>query len=86
MDYYQIENRIIHKQLLMFIKTWKTIIRQKKEVLIVFDDMTAEIEPNEKLSPIVTELFLRRNILNILLTFIAQSCFKERETIPLKIC
>ena len=86
MDYYQIENLIIHKQLLMFIKTWKTIIRQKKEVLIVFDDMIAEIEPNEKLSPIVTELFLRRNILNILLTFIAQSCFKERKTIPLKIC
>ena len=32
---------------------------KKRRVLIVFDDMKADMESNEKLSPIVTELFLR---------------------------
>ena len=32
--------------------------RKKNKVLIVFNDMMADIEPNKKLSPIVTELFL----------------------------
>ena len=30
----------------------------KRRVLIVFDDMTADIKSNKKLSPIVTKLFL----------------------------
>ena len=34
-------------------------------VLIVFDNVIAAMESNEKLSPIVTELFLRRKKLNI---------------------
>ena len=33
---------------------------KKRRVLIVFDDMIADMESNEKLSPIVTELFSRR--------------------------
>ena len=41
-------------------------------MLIAFDDMIAEIEPNEKLSPIVTDLFLREEDLYILLIFIAK--------------
>ena len=49
---------IIHKQLIMFIKIYKTIIHQK--VLIVSDDMIADMESNKKFSPIVTDLFLRR--------------------------
>ena len=32
---------------------------KKRRVLIVFDDMITTVESNEKLSPIVTELFLR---------------------------
>ena len=36
----------------------------KKIVLIVFDDMIEAMESNKKLSPIVTELFLRRRKLN----------------------
>ena len=32
---------------------------KKKKVLIVFDDMILDMEANTKLSPIVTELFLR---------------------------
>ena len=31
--------------------------RKKGKVLIVFDDMIADMEANKKLSPIVTELF-----------------------------
>ena len=31
---------------------------KKRRLLIVFDDMTADVESNEKLSPIVNELFL----------------------------
>ena len=36
----------------------------------MFDDMMTDIESNKKLSPIVTELFLRGRNLNILLVFI----------------
>ena len=47
---------------------------KKKRVLLVFDDMIADIESTEKLSPIVTEL---------LVVFISQSYFKESQTIRL---
>ena len=52
---------------------------KKRRVLIVFDDMG----PNKKLSPIVTELFLRGRKLNISLVFISQSYFKVLKTIRL---
>ena len=52
-------------------------------VLIVFDNVIAAMESNEKLSPIVTELFLRRKKLNIWLVFISQSYFKVPNTIRL---
>ena len=38
-------------------------------VLIAFDDMVADIESNERLSPLVTELFFRGKNVNILLLF-----------------
>ena len=41
------------------------------------------MEANKKLSPIVTELFLRVRKLNIPLVFISQSYFKVPETIRL---
>ena len=41
-----------------------------------YDDANADVEANKKLSPIVTELFLRGRKLNILLVFISQSYFK----------
>ena len=31
----------------------------KKEVLIIFDDMIEDVEANKKLKPIVTEFFMR---------------------------
>ena len=36
--------------------------RKKKGFLIVFDDMIVDMESNEKLSPVITELFLRLNV------------------------
>ena len=33
------------------------LTKKKRKVFIAFDDMTADMEANKKLSPIVTELF-----------------------------
>ena len=43
--------------------------------------MIADVESNKKLSPIVTELFLRGRKLNISVVFISQSYFKVPNTI-----
>ena len=51
-------------------------LTKKRRVLIVFDYMIADMESNKKLNPKVTESFLRRGYLNILLVFISQSYFK----------
>ena len=45
--------------------------------------MIADIKSNKKLSPIVTELFLRGRKLNISLVFISESYFKVSKTIRL---
>ena len=52
-------------------------------MLTAFDDMIADMESNNKLSPIVPELFLRGRKLNILLVFISQPYFKVPETMRL---
>ena len=44
-------------------------------MLIVFDDMIADMHSNKKLNPIITELFIRGRKLNISLVFITQSYF-----------
>ena len=62
---------------IVFIKTLITITSTKKnKVLIVFDDMIADMINNKKLNSIVTELFIRCRKLNISLVFISQSYFK----------
>ena len=43
---------------------------KKRSVLIVFDDMIADMESYKKLSPIVNELFLRGRKLSISFVFI----------------
>ena len=48
---------------------------KKRKILIVFDDMIADMI-NNKLYPIVTELFIRGRKLNISVVFITQSYFK----------
>ena len=49
---------------------------EKREILINFDDMIADMINNNKLNPIVTELFIRGRKLNISIVFITQSYFK----------
>ena len=49
---------------------------KKRKILIVFDDMIADMISNNKVNPIVTELFIRGRKLNISIVFITQSYFK----------
>ena len=53
---------------------------KKKRVLIVFDDIIADMEFNKNLSPIVTELLLRGRKLNISHVFVSQSFFNVPKT------
>ena len=48
---------------------------KKRKILIVFDDMIADMLSNKKLNPLVAELFIRGRKLNISLVFITQSYF-----------
>ena len=56
---------------------------KERRVLTVFDDMIVDMKSNEKLSPIVTDLFFRGIKLNISLVFISQPYFKMPKTIKL---
>ena len=56
---------------------------KKRKVLIVFDDMIADMINNNKLNPIVTELFIRGRKLNISIVFITQSYFKVPKDVRL---
>ena len=49
---------------------------KENKILIVFDDMIADMIHNKKLNSIVTKLFIRGRKLNISLVFITQSYFK----------
>ena len=51
-------------------------INKDCSILIVFDDMIADMINNKKLNLIITELFIRDRKLNISLVFITQSYFK----------
>ena len=55
---------------------------KENKILIVFDDMIADMIHNKKLDSIVTELFIRRRKLNISL-FITQSYFKVPKDVRL---
>ena len=56
---------------------------RERKILIVFDDMIADMINNKKLNPIVTELFIRGRKLNISIVFIAQSYFKVPKDVRL---
>ena len=56
---------------------------KKRNVLIVFDDMIADMINNNKLNPIVTELFIRTRKLNIFIVFITQFYFKVSKDVRL---
>ena len=55
----------------------------KSKILIIFDDMIADMLSNKKLNPVVTELFIRGRKLNIFLAFITQSYFAVPKNIRL---
>ena len=56
---------------------------KKRKILIVFDDIIADMLSNKKLNPIVTELFIRGRKLDISLAFITQSYFAVPKNIKL---
>ena len=56
---------------------------KKRKVLIVFDDVIADMINNNKLNPIVTELFIRGRKRNISIVFITQSYFKVPKDVRL---
>ena len=58
-------------------------LNKEQKILIIFDDMVADMFSNKKLNPIVTELFLRGRKLNISLVFITQSYFAVLKNIRL---
>ena len=67
--------------------TYKNIeeynLGKKHEVLIVLDDMIADMINSKKLNPLVTELFIRGRKLNISIVFFMQSYFKESTEVRL---
>ena len=56
---------------------------KKRKILIVFDDMIADMINNKKLNPVVTELFIRGRKHNISIIFITQSYFKVPKDVRL---
>ena len=60
-----------------------TTQKEIKKVLIVFDDMIADIMTNKKFQAIIKELFIRCRKLNISLVFITQSYFSVSKDVRL---
>ena len=56
---------------------------RKRKILIVFDDMIADIMTNKEFQSIIKELFLRCRKLNISLVFITQSYFAVPKNVRL---
>ena len=56
---------------------------KENKIVIVFDDMIADMIHNKKLNSIVTELFIRGRKLNIPFVFITQSYFKVPKDVKL---
>ena len=56
---------------------------RKRKILIVFDDMIADIMTNKKFQPIIKELFVRYRKINISRVFITQSYFSVPKDVRL---
>ena len=81
-----IQKLLLNTQMIwmIFKKTLKNIIQIKnKKILIVFDDMTADMLSNKKLNVIVTELFITGRKLNISFVVITESYFVVPKNIRL---
>ena len=53
---------------------------KERKIVIVFDNMIADMLSNKKLNPIVTELFIRERKLNMSLILITLSYFAVPKT------
>ena len=58
-------------------------LKRKRKILIMFDDMIADIMTNKKIQAIIKELFIRCRKLNISLVFITQSYFSVPKEVGL---
>ena len=58
-------------------------LNRRKKILIVFDDMIADIMRNKKFQSLIKELFIRCRKLNISLVFITQSYFSVPKDVRL---
>ena len=56
---------------------------EKQKIVIIFDDMVADMLINKSLNPVVTKLFIRGRNLIISLVFITQSYFAVPKNIRL---
>ena len=69
---------------IIFITILKNTIQSKKQkILIVFDDVIADMLSNKIFNPITTELFIKKIKLIISLVFITQSYFAAPKNIRL---
>ena len=57
--------------------------KRKRKILILFDDMIADIMTNKRFQVIIKELFIRRRKLSISLVFITQSYFSVPKEVRL---
>ena len=58
-------------------------LSRKRKILIIFNDMIADIMTNKKFQSIIKKLFIRCRKLNISLTFITQSYFSVPQNVRL---
>ena len=58
-------------------------LSRRRKILIIFDDMIADIMGNKKFQAIIKELFIRCRKLNISLVFITQSYFSVPKDVRL---
>ena len=64
-------------------RTLMVIIQAEKKILIIFDDMIADITKNRKIQAIIKKLFIRCRKLNISLVFITQPYFSVPKNVRL---
>ena len=57
--------------------------KRKRNILIIFDDMIADIMTNKRFQAIIKELFIRCRELNISLVFLTQSYFSVPKEVRL---
>ena len=74
---YSIDMRNVYKNINQYNRD------KENKILIIFDDMIADMIQNKKLNSIVTKLFIRGRKLTISLVFIIQSYFKVAKDVRL---